>query len=97
MVYNEYGVQLVSELGNGKMMHDLYEEDSATKKMLANELKRQEYCLYGAGSIKGETLDKFLIKRVKMQQMGFQQQPQQQSAFAKWFGGDTGKKNEGAF
>jgi hypothetical protein len=88
MVFNLYGVQLISEIHQGKTIENLFEEGSKTRALMHDMNTVAEMCLSGCGSIEGATIDKFLVKRAKVMQVGSPQvQQQQQSPWSKWFGG----------
>lgn len=95
MVFNAHGVQLVNEIYHGKVIENLLEDGSKTKALMHDINEVGEMSLSACGSIDGATLDKFLIKRAKVMQVGAPQVPQQQSSWTKWFGqgGGDGKNN----
>jgi hypothetical protein len=88
MSFNSHGPLLVSEIQHGKIIENLLEDGSKTKALMHDMNTLGEYCLSACGSIDGQTLDKFLIKRAKIQQIGFAEKAQ--SSWSKWFGGGGG-------
>lgn len=85
---NEHGVQLVREIHEGETIENLMEDGSKTRALLKGMNRSSEMCLSACCSIGGAQLDKFLIKRAKVMQMGAPQVPAPQaSPFTKWFGG----------
>lgn len=91
MSYNLHGPQLVGEIRHGRIIENLLEDGSKTKALIHDMNEMGEHCLFACGSIDGQTLDKFLIRKMKIQQQGLPQQAQ--SAWSKWFGGNNDGKN----